>query len=261
MEGWIPKALGDGRYTVRGVSWRARDHVVLSAWDTRLAVPRGLLVLRPEARRDQPARARLVNAARLLTLVSHPQILRGFDLVPDTEVGAALVAESVDAVTLEHLLRDEGRLAPEFALRIAQDVLAGLMACHRTGVVHRSVDTDAVLVRKDGRALLNNFGHAQLVQATPEAVQVDLNGVAAILFKMCAGHDGGDLRSAAGDPDLGIWHGLPHAVAPIVLRGSHPVPSHQYATSQEMLTDLTVALGLTPKLAPPRRPAPIHPNK
>ena len=253
MESWIPKAIGDGRYTVRGVAWRGRDHLQVTVWDTRLAVPRHLKVLRPEVRRDHIARGRLVNEARMLTQISHPQVLRAFDLVPDSDVGAALVVQAVDAQPLDMLVRNQGRLAPDLALKVAQDVLSGLAQCHVHGVLHGAIDGDAVLVRHDGRCLLSNFGAAGFVELTSDTIQPDLNAVAILVFKMLAGHDGGDLVSASTNPGLPVWASLPGAVAPVVRRGLHPVASQQYPSAHSMVADLQRAMSVTPLTPPPRR--------
>lgn len=255
METWIPQFVGSGRFGVRGVAWRGRDHLQLTVWDTRLAVPRQLKVLRPEVRRDQVARARLVNEARMLTQISHPQVLRAFDLVPDSDVGAALVVQAVDAQPLEMLLRNQGRLAPDLALRVAQDVLSAIAQCHVQGVLHGSVDGDSVLVRHDGRCLLSNFGSASFAELTSDTLQPDLNAVAILVFKMLAGHDGGDLAAAAVNPQLPVWNSLPTAVAPVVRRGLHPIATHQYPSAHAMYADLQRAMSVTPLTPPPRRMA------
>lgn len=253
MEDLLPKKLA-GRYTVRGVLFKTSETLVVNAFDERLAVPRTLELIRSEHRQNMRLHGALHTKARVLTMVSHPQILRAFDLVDDDTVGPVLVLPQLTGTPLDVWLQGQGRLAPGLAVRIVSDVLLALQCAHEHSVQHNQVHAGAVLLRRDGRAQLMGFGRATLQPATQSRVQPDLNGVAALLFRLLAGHDGGDLVHAALNPTLGLWRGLPDALAPVVRRGSHPGTELQYASAAAMQADLLAAGRETPKAPPPRRP-------
>lgn len=253
MDPTLPKMLA-GRYAVRGILFRTPETVVVNAFDERLAVPRALKLIRPEHRQNMRLHGSLHTEARVLTMVSHPQILRAFDLADDDTVGPVLVMPQLQGTPLDVWLADEGRLAPGLAVRIVSDVLLALQCAHEHSVQHNHVCPSSVLLRRDGRAQLMDFGRATLQPSTQGRIQLDLNGVAALLFQLLAGHDGGDLVHAALNPTLGLWAGLPDALAPVVRRGSHPGTELQYASAVAMQRDLLAAGRETPKVPPPRRP-------
>ncbi|SEG89784.1 serine/threonine protein kinase [Thermomonospora echinospora] len=72
--------------------------------------------------------------------------------------GVALVGELVNGISLERLIKAEGRLAPEAALVIFKTVLLALGAVHRTGLVHGAVTPGNVLVDGDGNGKLAGLG-------------------------------------------------------------------------------------------------------
>jgi hypothetical protein len=68
--------------------------------------------------------------------------------------------EHVPSRSLQELVEEHGRLPWEAVARIGLDVLAGLVAAHRAGIVHRDVKPGNVLVDAQGRAYLTDFGIA-----------------------------------------------------------------------------------------------------
>lgn len=254
MDAWLPKTIAH-RFTVRGVLWRAPETVVVSAFDDRLAVPRALKLVRPDHRQNVRVHQGLHTEARVLTMVSHPRIVRAFDLVDDNCIGPVLVMPQIQGTPLDLWLADKGRLSPSLAVRLVSDVLAALQCCHDHSVVHERVDPAAVLLGRDGRAQLMELGRASIRPATPSNIQSDLQGVAALLFQLLAGHAGTDLPHASLDPSLTLWSALPDALAPVVRRGCHPSPRMHYTSASAMAADLTVAERQTPRSPPPRRAA------
>jgi eukaryotic-like serine/threonine-protein kinase len=95
-------------------------------------------------------------AARL----SHPHIV---PLIDSGDVGGLLyyVSPYVGGGSLRERLSREGRLPPLEALRVAQEIGAGLDYAHREGFVHRDVKPENVLFA-DGHALLADFGVARV---------------------------------------------------------------------------------------------------
>ena len=100
--------------------------------------------------------------AELLAGLRHPNIVSVIDVGEDASLGPYLVMEWVPGGDLRTRLNgaDNGQLPIQEALRIARDVLAGLMAAHEAGVVHRDVKPDNILLSNDGTAKLADFGIA-----------------------------------------------------------------------------------------------------
>src|SRR5207248_1076422 len=72
-----------------------------------------------------------------------------------------LAMEYVPGRTLKELLRDSGRFPPAAALEIMAGVLDGLAAAHASGIVHRDVKPENVLLTADGRIKVADFGLAR----------------------------------------------------------------------------------------------------
>lgn len=83
------------------------------------------------------------------------------------------VTSYVPGGSLRDLLEREGRLAPKDALRIAQEVGAGLDYAHRNGFVHRDVKPENILFA-DGHAVLTDFGIARACSAPGTAGLTDV---------------------------------------------------------------------------------------
>ena len=100
--------------------------------------------------------------AELLVGLRHPNIVSVIEVGEDATLGAYLVMEWVDGGNLRARLdgAEGGRLPLPEALRIARDILAGLGAAHDTGIVHRDVKPENILLDSDGTAKLADFGIA-----------------------------------------------------------------------------------------------------
>ena len=117
---------------------------------------------------------RFAREARAMGMLSHPQIVAVHDFGQTTMAaegaGQAATAaplyyflmEYVDGVNLRRLL-DTGTLAPEQALAIVPQICGALQYAHDHGVVHRDIKPENVLLDKDGRVKIADFGLAKLV--------------------------------------------------------------------------------------------------
>jgi hypothetical protein len=104
-------------------------------------------------------RERFAREARLTAAIAHPGVVRVIDFDADGE-RAFLVLELVDGRSLRSLLRD-GPLAIDRAVAIARDVAEVLAAAHARGVVHRDIKPENVVVGRDGRVRVLDFGIAR----------------------------------------------------------------------------------------------------
>jgi len=109
------------------------------------------------------ARARLQREAQALARVSHPNVIGVHDI--GTHAGQVFVAmELVDGWTLRQWLREKKRPWREI---VATFLLAarGLAAAHRAGLIHRDVKPDNILIGRDGRVRVTDFGLARSLAA------------------------------------------------------------------------------------------------
>jgi serine/threonine-protein kinase len=127
---------------------------VYRARDARLGREVALKVIPFSKAQDQTARDRMEREARIVASLNHPNILALHDI--GTANGAIyIVTELVDGESL-------GKLTPPLrkCLDIAAQIADGLAAAHAAGITHWDLKPDNVMVTRDGRVKLLDFGVA-----------------------------------------------------------------------------------------------------
>lgn len=104
------------------------------------------------------ARRQLLREARLVAAVDSPRLVKIFDMVVTRE-NLALIMEYVPGCDLEELLAVL-QISQSSALHIAADVSAALAASRQAGIVHGDVKAANILITREGRAKLTDFGIA-----------------------------------------------------------------------------------------------------
>jgi tRNA A-37 threonylcarbamoyl transferase component Bud32 len=145
----IEAGIGEG-----GMSrvWRARD-LRRDRWVA-------LKQFREELGQSEELRQRLFREAEVLQQISHPGVV-GVDGVLDLADGLWLIMEHVEGMTLKQRITEEP-LADRAAAAIGLSILAALNAVHATGVLHRDVKPENILLTPDDRVVLVDFGIAAI---------------------------------------------------------------------------------------------------
>ncbi len=117
-------------------------------------------VLASELADDPQFLERLEREARVMARLRHPNIVAVHDF-QRTDEGAAIVMEFVEGGSLrEKLQQHPNGLPVAEALRILRQIAAGLEAAHASGVIHRDMKPENVLIDADGTARVTDFGLA-----------------------------------------------------------------------------------------------------
>ncbi|HEY3447117.1 MAG TPA: serine/threonine-protein kinase [Myxococcales bacterium] len=155
-----------GRYLVVGPVGAGGMGVVYAAYDPKLDRKIALKLLRPEASRsDAATQERLLREGQALARLSHPNVVAVFDVGTfDDQVFVAM--EFVEGATLAQWLRETPRLWPQ-VLEVLVGAGRGLATAHAAGLIHRDFKPENVLVGRDGRARVTDFGLARPVLAAP----------------------------------------------------------------------------------------------
>jgi serine/threonine-protein kinase len=156
--------LLDGRYAVTARIAHGGMATVYQATDTRLDREVALKVMHAELARDEDFVRRFIGEAKSVARLSHQNVVAVYDQGADGPF-LYLTMEYVPGRTLKQLLRDSGRFSPATALEIMAGVLDGLAAAHASGIVHRDVKPENVLVTADGRIKVTDFGLARALSA------------------------------------------------------------------------------------------------
>ena len=158
--GDVPAALQDAladRYRIDAEIGRGGMATVYGADDLRHGRRVAIKVLRPELAATLGSE-RFLREIGIASRLTHPHIVPLFD--SGTADGMLYyVAQFVSGGSLRNRLRTDGPLSVREALRITEEVGAGLDFAHRSGVVHRDVKPENILFA-DGHAVLTDFGIA-----------------------------------------------------------------------------------------------------
>jgi len=184
-----------------------------------------------------------------------------------------IVMEYVEGETLKDLVRRQGRLGGSEAVRILLQLLAALEFAHRTGIVHRDVKPQNVMLDRHGNVKVMDFGIARVGDSgmteagsilgtaqylAPEQAKgqrvderSDLYSVGIVLYEMLTGTVPfkGDsavtvalkhVNEMAAEPAQ-LVPGLPYALNQIVLKAIAKDPDQRYQTAEQFARDLRSA--------------------
>jgi len=150
-----------GRYEIGRELGRGGVSVVYAAHDRQVGQDVALKLLVPSPATANTARERMRREVHAVRRLAHPNIVAVFDFVEDGPYGA-VVMELVDGEDLDRRVRRAGQVPPDEVARIGAEVAAALAAAHRHGILHRDVKPQNILLARDGRARLTDFGSARM---------------------------------------------------------------------------------------------------
>ena len=140
-----------------GRVWRAHDEVLHRA----VAIKELTAALYVSESDQAVLLARTRAEARAAARINHSAVVTVHDVL-DHDGRPWIVMELVEGHSLADAVREQGRVEPAEAARIGLWVLRALRAAHSAGVLHRDVKPGNVLLGRDGRVLLTDFGIAQI---------------------------------------------------------------------------------------------------
>ncbi|MFF7469503.1 protein kinase [Streptomyces sp. NPDC008092] len=140
-----------------GRVWRAHDEVLHRA----VAIKELTAALYVSEGDQAILLARTRAEARAAARINHSAVVTVHDVL-EHDGRPWIVMELVEGHSLADAVKEQGRIEPREAARIGLWVLRALRAAHSAGVLHRDVKPGNVLIGRDGRVLLTDFGIAQI---------------------------------------------------------------------------------------------------
>ncbi|EWS99971.1 serine/threonine protein kinase [Intrasporangium oryzae NRRL B-24470] len=225
----------DGRYRIISHLADGGMASVYVAMDARLQREVALKIMRPGLAADDVFVERFRSEARSAARLSHPNVVAVYDQGEDSG-DVFLAMELVEGKTLRDVIHEEAPLTARESLAILEPILEALEAAHMSGIIHRDVKPENVIVRRDGEVKVADFGLARAItnQAatsqtgvllgtvsylSPEQVErgtadprSDVYAAGLLLFEMLTGH-----KAVTGDTPIQIAYKHVH--------GSIPAPS------------------------------------
>src|SRR5579871_23407 len=156
--GQAPTRVG-GRYEILGLLGVGGMGSVYRARDRELDETVALKMLRRDLVEHPGMLERFRREVKLARRVTHKNVARTFD-IGEHERYRFLTMELIEGEPLTQLMAQCGKLPASTIVDIASALCAGLAAAHAAGVIHRDLKPDNILLARDGRPVITDFGIA-----------------------------------------------------------------------------------------------------
>jgi predicted ATPase/class 3 adenylate cyclase len=275
----MPQAFAGGRYLIRGFLGEGGRKRVYLAHDQKLDRDVAFALIKTEGL-DADGMVRVRRETQAMgRLGDHPHIVTIHD-VGEENGQQYIVSQYLEGGSIEDVIAkaDGGKLSPDHAMRIAEEICFALEHAHAHGIIHRDLKPGNVWLTADGAARLGDFGLAvaldrsrmtmqgmmvgtvaymspeQALGRTPDA-RSDLYSLGATLYEMVTGRPpflGDDavgvisqhINTAAVAPS---WHNpeLPKPLDSLILRLLAKAPDDRYGTAAEVAKELRRVINRT----------------
>ena len=279
--------LIDNRYLLQRQIASGGMATIYAGLDTRLDRPVAVKIMHAHLANDEAFVSRFIKEAKATAALSHPNIVSIQDQGWNEGGPPAvfLVMELIEGSTLRDYLNEKGSLTVEQTFQLITPVLSALSAAHRIGIIHRDIKPENILISKDGRIKVADFGLARNITMgqtmtaessvvlgsvsylSPEQVQrgvadarSDIYAVGIVLFEMLTGS-----KPYSGETPIQIAYRhvndripniqtikseIPTAIAELVYEATAPNPDQRPKNAEDLLNKLRE---IQAKIDPKRR--------
>jgi serine/threonine-protein kinase len=243
--------------------WRGHDRVL-----NRTVAIKTLL---PQFARDTSFVDRFRREAQAAARLSHPGIVAVYDSGTDGDT-PYIVMQFIEGRTLADFLGSGKTMPPMQAAQLAHGIAEALAAAHTHGVIHRDIKPANVMITREGKVLVMDFGIARLIsgpetapqtsavmgtasylspeqaQGQPVDARTDIYSLGVVLYEMLTGRP-----PFTGDSPMAIAYKQVNATPPapssansdvppeldaVVMRALSKNPANRYQTAEEFAEDL-----------------------
>ncbi|CAN2192447.1 STKc_PknB_like domain containing protein [Candidatus Nanopelagicaceae bacterium] len=155
--------LIDGRYQLIRQMANGGMASIYEAIDTRLDRKVAVKIMHAHLAQDEQFVERFIREAKAAAALSHPNIVAVQDQGWNQSGTPAifLVMEMIEGHTLRDYLNEQGNLSVSDGVKFLLPVLSALGAAHKLGIVHRDIKPENILISKEGRVKIADFGLAK----------------------------------------------------------------------------------------------------
>ncbi len=232
----------------------------------------GIKVLKSEFTSDAGFVSKFKMEAQAAAGMSHPNIVNIYDVVDEGDLHC-IVMELVEGITLKNYIAKKGHLGVKESIGIAIQVAQGIEAAHEQHIIHRDIKPQNMLISKDGKVKVADFGIARAVSSqtmnstvvgsvhyvSPEQARggyvdarTDIYSLGITMFEMLTGKVPfeGDNTVTVALAHLEEPIVLPSMLNPeispaleqIILKCTEKKPENRYAAIGDLISDLRKAL-------------------
>ena len=155
--------LIDGRYQLIRQMASGGMASIYEALDTRLDRKVAVKIMHSHLAQDEQFVERFIREAKAAAALSHPNIVAVQDQGWNQNGTPAifLVMEMIEGHTLREYLNEQGNLSITDGIKFLLPVLSALSAAHKIGIIHRDIKPENILISKEGRIKIADFGLAK----------------------------------------------------------------------------------------------------
>lgn len=229
-------------------------------------------VLKEEFCNDSSFVSKFKMEAQSAAGLSHPNIVSVYDVIDEGKLHY-IVMELIEGITLKSYIQKKGRLEIKETIGIAIQVAQGIAAAHEQHIIHRDIKPQNMIISRDGKVKVADFGIARAVSAqtmtssamgsvhyiSPEQARggfsderSDIYSLGVTMYEMVTGRvpfDGDNtvaialahLEDAVVPPSV-YNPEIPMSLERIILTCMEKKPERRYCSAQEVITDLRAAL-------------------
>ena len=261
-----------GRYEIVGRIGAGGMSNVYKAKDQKLNRFVAVKVLKPEFSADATFVKKFRVEAQSAAGLSHPNIVNVYDVGEEDGI-YYIVMELVQGTTLKHYIERKGKLDIREVLNISVQIASGMGAAHANRIIHRDIKPQNVIMSRDGKVKVTDFGIAKAADSTtvttnaagsvhyisPEQARggysdekSDIYSLGITMYEMVTGkvpYDGENNVSVAlqhiqGNmvPPRQLNPEIPRSVERIIRKCTQKKPDLRYSSAKELIMDLRRAL-------------------
>jgi non-specific serine/threonine protein kinase len=160
-----------GRYEIRSKLGEGGMGEVYLAQDAKLGRRVALKILPAGVASREKRMQRFIQEAQAASALNHPNIITIYE-IEETDSTHFIATEFIDGETLRQRMSRTSLTIAE-SLDIAIQVTSALSAAHASGIVHRDIKTENIMLRRDGIVKVLDFGLAKLTEMQPTSVDIE----------------------------------------------------------------------------------------
>lgn len=122
-------------------------------------------VLKSDYRTDEVFIKKFVSEAQAAAGLMHPNVVNVYDVGNDRGL-YYMVMELVEGITLKDYIEKKGRLSAKETISISIQMVTGLQAAHNQHIIHRDIKPQNIIISKDGKVKVTDFGIARATTST-----------------------------------------------------------------------------------------------
>ena len=192
MDQYIGKML-DNRYEILERIGTGGMAIVYKAKCHRLNRLVAIKILKSDLAQNEEFRRRFNAESQAVAQLSHPNIVSVYDVSRGGDM-EYIVMELIDGITLKQYMEKRGQLNWRESLHFITQIMRGLSHAHSRGIIHRDIKPQNIMVLRDGRVKVADFGIACLADSAQTLTQEALGSVHYISPEQARG-DRPDARS------------------------------------------------------------------